>query len=99
MDNLNLEKAIQHLYLMAGVSNPTKRDRNIALEAIMEGNIDSYKEEPKTIKEYLDKVMFEVRAIHYFNLKRLNPLNYTEETVPTTDHKKTRGLIPQIKIP
>ena len=47
MDNLNLEKAIQHLYLRAGVSNPTKRDRNIALEAIMEGNIDSYKEEPK----------------------------------------------------
>jgi len=99
MDNLNLEKAIQHLYLRAGVSNPTGRDRDIALEAIMKGNIDSYKEEPQSVKGYIDKIMFESTSLHYFNMKRLNPLNYTEEIVPTTDHKKTRGLIPQIKIP
>ena len=96
MEDLNLEKAIQHLYLVAGVSNPTERDRDIALEAIRLGNIDSYKE-PQTEKEYIDRVMFEEMFLHYFNMKRLNPLNYTKEADPEMDYKKTRGLIPQIK--
>jgi len=68
-DNVTLA-AVNYLYLIAGISEPTNEDNNWAMEAIRYANIDIWVDKPMTRKEYADKKMFEIKSLSYFMRKR-----------------------------
>jgi hypothetical protein len=62
--------AVNYLYLMTGVSEPTDEDNNWAMEAIRYANIDYWVDKPMTHKEYADRKKFEIKSLSYFMRKR-----------------------------
>ncbi len=57
---------------MAGISEPTKRDKELVIEAIEYANISNYKEEARTQLEWAEKKKFEVMSLAYFMRKKNN---------------------------
>lgn len=66
--------AVNYLYLMAGISEPTDQDNNLVMEAIVYANIDYWVDNPMTHSEYSNRKMFEIKSISYFMRK----LNYND---------------------
>jgi hypothetical protein len=62
--------AVNYLYLMTGISEPTDEDNNWAMQAIRYANIDYWVDKPMTNKEYADRKMFEIKSLSYFMRKR-----------------------------
>lgn len=62
--------AVNYLYLMAGISNPTEQDINWAMEAVVYANPDYWIDKPMTHKEYAEKKTFEIKSFSYFMRKR-----------------------------
>tara|TARA_R110000868_G_scaffold43343_2_gene145924 strand:+ start:1867 stop:2235 length:369 start_codon:yes stop_codon:yes gene_type:complete len=75
--------AVNYLYLMAGISEPTEEDNYWAMEAIVYANPDYWVDKPMTHKEYADRKMFEIKSLSYFMRKRnyndLEAVRYFEE--------------------
>lgn len=71
-DNIGnvLLAAVNYLYLMAGVSDPTEEENNWAMEAIIYANPDYWVDKPMTHKEYADRKVFEIKSLSYFMRKR-----------------------------
>ncbi len=62
--------AVNYLYLMAGISEPTEQDNNWVMEAIVYANPDYWVDKPTTHQEYADRRMFEIKSLSYFMRKR-----------------------------
>lgn len=75
--------AVNYLYLMAGISEPTEQDNNWAIEAIVYANIDYWVDKPMTHKEYADRKMFEIKSLSYFmrqrNYNDIEAIRYFQE--------------------
>jgi len=62
--------AVNYLYLMAGISEPTEQENEWVMEAIVYANPNLWVEKPMTHKEYADKKAFEIKSFSYFMRKR-----------------------------
>ena len=62
--------AVNFLYLMAGISDPTDKDDDLAMEAIVYANPDLWVDKPMTHKEYANRREFEIKSLSYFMRKR-----------------------------
>lgn len=75
--------AVNYLYIMAGISEPTEQDNHWAMEAIVYANPDYYVDKPMTHKEYADRKMFEIKSLSYFmrrrNYKDIKAIRYFQE--------------------
>lgn len=65
-----IELAIEWLYLMANVSQPNARDKDIAYEAITYADINNFTEKPMTHEQWANKRRFEIKCLTYFMCKK-----------------------------